>query len=725
MTESLIQRAFASGEIAPALHARADQVKYTTGLRTCKNFLVLKEGGVANRPGFRFVTEVKTSSVDSTFLFPFVGAVAGDSVLIEAGNGYLRFVHNGAAVALSAVTAYDNAHAYVPGDLASSGGVNYWAKVATTGNAPPNATYWYAMPGTLLEIPHPFLTHRFNVSQNGNVLTLTHQDIAPQELVYGGLTHWALTPVSTSPAIPTPQTLAVTQGTPGPGSRIASYVVTAAKAETYEESLASAAATTTGAPQLGTEDAPNALTWAAVTGAAEYYVYADYFQNGIYGFIGTAQTNSFKDPGLVADVAITPPQARTPFVGAGNYPHVSATFQQRRFFASTANLPDGIWASRTGFPSNFSISSPLQDDDALTFRIDGSGPVRWLVAAKTLIALTERGEWVIGEPHQPLLPQGISTDQEAYIGAADKAPVVVGNSILYLQARGSVFRELVFDRQVEGWAGKDLTIFASHLFKGYTFYKFDYQQVPDSIVWAIRSDGTLLGLTYIPEQDIWGWHRHDTDGTFEDICVVPESGEDAVYAIVKRTIGGATKRYIERMASRVISEWDTDVFFVDAGLSYSGTAARTFTGLAHLNDKAVSVVADGAALTGPFTVSGGSVTIPTAAEAVHIGLPFPDTEIELLDLDVQGSSIRSKRKRLASLTLLIDGSSRTFSAGPDRNNLRSFVPQAWESTDDAVSGQVDLNLTSHFSTDGRLVIRQLQPLPLTILGVIPDVELGG
>lgn len=724
MSESVIQRSFASGEIAPALYARADQVKYTTGLRVCRNFLVRKEGGVANRPGLRFIKAIKDSTVDSTFLFAFVGVVAGESVLIEAGDGYLRFYRNGAAVGVTGIAAYNGATTYAPGDLASSGGVNYWARQATTGNAPPNATYWYAMPTTLLEIPHPFGAHRFNVSQDGQVLTLTHQDVAPQELTYGGVTHWALTPVTTAPATPTPQNLVVTQGTPGPGARVASYVVTAALAETYEESLASAADATTGAPQLGTEDAPNLLAWDAVTGAAEYYVYADYFQNGIYGYIGTASTNSFQDPGLVADDAITPPQARTPFVGATNYPHVSASYQQRRFFASTALLPDGVWASRTGFPSNFSISSPLQDDDALTFRIDGSGPVRWLVKMKQLIVLADAGEWVVGEARQALLPQSIPTDQETYVGSADKPPVIIGNSIIYLQARGSILRELVFDRQVEGWAGRDLSIFSSHLFRGYTVFKFDYQQTPDSIVWVVRSDGTLLGLTYVPEQDVWGWHRHETDGLFEDVCVVPETDEDVVYVIVKRTINGATVRYIERFASRSIVEWDEDVFFVDSGLTYNGTPATAITGLSHLEGETVQVVADGALVAGTHTVIGGGLTLSTAASVVHVGLPMPDPEIETLDLDVQGSTIRGKRKRIVSLSLLIDGSSRTFAAGPDRNNLRTFVPQSWESTDDAMTGDVDLNLTSHFSDAGRLVIRQLQPLPLTILGIIPQVEMG-
>lgn len=735
MPEHVFQRSFAGGELAPALHARADQVKYTTGAKTMKNFMVMKEGGACNRSGFRFVDAIKDSTVDSTFLFAVLGTDEDDSVLVEAGNGYLRFFHAGGAVLVAAVPAYNGATAYVQGDLVLSGGVNYWAKAPTTGNAPPNAAFWYPMPaGNILEIPHPFATHRFNTSQDGSVVTLTHQDVAPQELVYLSLTRWTLGAIVTAPSIAAPTGLAVAQGTPGPGPLVATYVVTAAKAETFEESIASASAVTIGAPQLGTPNAPNALSWNAVAGAAEYYVYGDFAQNGVFGYLGTASTNAFKDTGFVPDLTVTPPQARTPFAGANNFPHVSETFQQRRFMASTANDPSGIWASKTGFRSNYSISSPLQDDDALTFRISGSGPVRWLVKLKQLVALAAAGEWTIGEAKQPLTPQSIPTDQEAYVGSHDKPPVVIGNSIVYLQARGAIFRELRFDRQIEGWAGKDLTVFSSHLFKGQTFAGFAYQQAPDSILWCVRNDGVLLGLTYLPDEEIWGWHRHETAGDFEQVCVVPEAGEDGVYVIVKRTIGTTTKRYIERLDERTIEDWDEDIFFVDSGLSYSGPAANHISGLDHLEGMVLAVVGDGAVVfdgdvtktnAESFRVTGGAITLADSYENVHLGLPIQYGDLETLDLDIGGSSIRDKRKRIAGVALLVDTSSRSFWAGPDAATLRQYTPETWDPQGDSFSGQIFLNTESGFTDNGRVLIRQKDPLPLTILGVLPLVELGG
>jgi len=738
--DSVIQRSFGAGELAPALHARADLVKYAQGLRTCRNFLVKREGGVTNRPGLRYIATAKDNA-DNKFLFRYESEIGG-SILIEAGNGYLRFYLNGARIVVSGVAAYNGGTAYVPGDLVLSGGTNYYCLANTTGNAPPNAAFWYALTGNIYEIPHPFLSHQFNWIQASNVLTLTHQDVAPQELIYGGNTNWVLRPITTTPSIGAPTAFGWVAGTPVPTdpalARTFAYRVSAAANLTYEESEACTAVTIAGAgaPSVAL---PNALSWTPPTGgAAEYYIYCDPYGNGTFGFIGTATGQAtFNDTGFVPDFAVTPVIPRVLFNSANNYPGVAAYYQQRRLFASSANEPDTIWASRVGFHSNFGISSPLQDDDALTFRIVGNRQqvVRWLLGLKSLVVLGSNGEWTVGQPETPLVPQGLSANQQLYVGATDKRPSVIGASVIYLQIRGSVFREAKFQAQIEGLAGTDLTLFSSHLFDGYTFFRYDYQQTPLTVLWCVRSDGTLLGLTYIPEQDVWGWHRHDsTNGSFEDVCVVPEGTEDVPYVLMKRTIGGATVRYIEKLESRQIVTWDTDVFFVDAGLSYSGAAATVFTGLDHLNGQVVAVVADGSvvfngdsasASAAFYTVAGGRITIPTAATNVHIGLPIRYPEIELLDLDTQGTAIRDKRKRVGSLAVLLEASSRSFLAGPDEQHLRQMRVETFEPTEDAHTGQVTLNMTSAFNDYGRVLIRQTDPLPLTILGVIPSLELGG
>lgn len=733
--ESLIVRAFAGGELSPALAARADLAKYAIGLRTCRNFTVQRHGGVANRAGFRFVEACKTTSAHVTLL-PYHSEIAGESLLLEMGIGYLRVYQQGAQLQIdpSAVSAWSGGTDYVIGDLVSSGGVVYYAKQDHTNEAPPNTAYWHAMVGDVFEIPSPF-TDPLNTKwvQSGRVITFTHPSVRPHDLIHGSLTSWAMRPVVTAPKIAPPDNLALTN--PGTGTRSFGYVVTAAAPGTYEESEASAQVIHASAGEP-TPDSPHTLTWDAVltpplTGdpSPEYYVYCDPYGNGTYGFLGTATgAATFHNPGLTPDFNITPPLPRELFNAAGEYPSVAAYHQQRRFFAGPNAAPDGVYASRVGLPDNFGISSPLQDDDAITFRIAGNHfhPVRWLVGLKQLLIMTDAGEWRMLPAGGVLAPNTLEFDQETYVGVSRLVrPVVIGNAIIYLQARESIIRDLRFDQEVEGFGGRDLTVFAGHLFDGYAIRSMDYAQSPHSILWACRSDGTLLGLTYIREQDLVGWHRHDTGagGRFESVCVVPEPGEDAVYVIVRRTLGSSTVRYIERLEAREITTWNEDVFFVDSGLSYSGTPVASVAGLGHLEGQTVAIVADGEAR-GTAVVSGGAVSVGTPAANIHVGLPIT-AEIETLDLDVAGTAIRDKVKRIASLTVLIDQSSRSFFAGPDAAHLLRYRPSPWDGNAAAHTGQVELSLQSRFRVEGRVLIRQTDPLPLTVLGVIPRVELGG
>lgn len=738
---SVIQRSFSGGELAPALHARADLAKYTTGLRTCRNFLVRREGGVSNRAGFRFVDACKFTT-DKVFLLRYVSPESGNSLLIEAGDSYLRFYLNGAAIEVSGVVAWSGATAYVPGDLVSRLGVNYYAVLAGTNHQPPNATYWYPLPGVIYEIPHPFGAHQFNWVQSANVITLTHADVHPQELIFSGLTSWVIQPVTTTPDIAAPTAVVATASllNPGPGPLVYRYLVTAAAPETYEESAASDASLGIEMINPPAAATPTVLTWTAPPGVTppEYYIYSDPYGNGTYGFIGTATgVTTFNDVGFIPDFAVTPPIPRALFDTVNNYPHVASYFQQRRIFAHTNTTPDGIWASRIGFPSNFGITSPLQDDDAVTFRIAGAQQhaIRSLLSLKTLLVLTSAGEWVVGASDTPLTPSNIPVDQQVYVGSHDKAPVVVGNAVVYIQARGSIVRDLQFSQQIQGFGGSDLTIFASHLFDGYTLARLDYQQTPHSTVWAVRGDGTLLGLTYIPDQQILAWHRHDTGagGVFEDVCVVPEVGEDIVYVIVRRTIGGTTVRYIERLEPRTILDFNTDAFFVDSGLSYSGAPADVFSGLEHLEGEVLAVLGDGqvvyngdptGANAATYRVTGGAVTLPAAYSTVHLGLPMR-ADLETLDLDIQGSAIRDKKKRVHSVVLLVDKSARTFWVGPDADHLTQQRVATFDPTGREFTGQCELSIDAHYNPYGRIFVRHTDPLPLTILGAIPNVEVGG
>ncbi|HEV8474595.1 MAG TPA: hypothetical protein VGR82_17590 [Methylomirabilota bacterium] len=735
MGEPAIVRAFAGGELAPGLSARGDIQRYQQAARTLLNFLVRRTGGAANRAGFRYVATAKTAGV--TFLFKFVFAAADQNFIIEASDNYFRFYRRGARVTVSGVPAYNGATPYVPGDLVVSAGVNYYCIAATTGNAPPNATFWYPLTGTILEIPTPYPAGAFQNpaplcwSQQGSVVTLTHLNYPPMELVYQGQQRWVLRTISTAPTVAAPAGPGSVAG--AAGTRTLSYVITAVDATTLEESVASSVTTIVGAAE-GTPAAPNVVSWSAVTGAAEYNVYEDAFANGTFGYIGTATgIVTFRDIGQVPDLAFTPPKPRILFNAANDYPAVSVTHNQRRVFAGTHNARDIVHASRVGLVSNFSRRSPLQDDDAITWRTVSQylQPVVHLVSLKQLVMLTDMGEWVIqGDADDVLTPTTINPLQQGFVGSAFVTPVVYGEKLLFVQGRGTVLRELSYQERTQGLSGRDLTIFSDHLFKqGKSIVDMDFAMVPDAVVWCVRNDGALLGLTYIPDEDVWGWHRHTTDGSFEQVCAIPEDQEDAVYVVVNRSIdvdGDGdldTVRYIERLTSRDYADV-VDACFLDASVTYDGVATGTITGLSHLRNKVVRVFADGVALAGTFTIgASGAITLPAAASVVHVGLPIT-CDLESLSLDGD-PALRERQKRIIRVGLELEASYRGFQVGPDFAHLRTVDARLWNVNDTPFTGRVELTPQTYFTEHGRVCIRHTDPTPLTVLALLPHYGLGG
>jgi hypothetical protein len=743
--DSAVLRSFAGGELAPALAARADLAKYAMGLRTCRNFVVQRHGGVTTRPGTKYVA---TCASDQARLMRYVSETAGESVLIEAGPNYLRFYKNGAPVTIDSgdLDAWSGATAYVIGDLVLSGGNAYYCIKAHTNHVPPNATYWDVLPidGSTVtyELATTFATG-FYWNQSGRTITLTALGLQPYELIFEAIDRWVLRAISTAPNVLPPANVALAATA---GTRKFGYVVTSAHPLTYEESIASGQALDVTAAEP-TAAAPHAVSWDAETvngdAVPEYYVYCDPYGNGVYGFIGATSTNAFNNPGITPDFSLTPPIAKDLFDGgdATLMPAVSATYQQRRLFGNTQTAPDSVNGSRVGFISNFTISSPLQADDAIAFKIAGNNhhPIRHMLDLKQLIVCTDGGAWAIKPPEgRALAPNEIQADQESYVGfSAAVKPCVLGQTIVYVEARNRLVHELKLDQQAEGLAGKDLTVYAGHLFEGFTIVAMDYALSPYSMLWAVRSDGQLLGLTYLPDQDVWGWHRHDTQlGGWEDAIVVPEAGEDVVYLKGARTINGSPVRFIERMSKAALLNYDADCFCMDAGLSYAGAPVSSVSGLDHLEGCVVGVVADGVVVyngdpTGAeaasFQVISGTINLPAGVTGsnIHVGLRVPAYELETLDLDVQGTNVADKKKRVAALTAMLDGSARSFSAGPTSTELVPFAPASYDPTDKAFTGKVEINLVSTFGDNGRVFLRHTDPLPLTVLALIPNVDIGG
>jgi hypothetical protein len=289
-------------------------------------------------------------------------------------------------------------------------------------------------------------------------------------------------------------------------------------------------------------------------------------------------------------MGITTPIVETVFNSANNYPGAVSYFEQRRVFAGTTYAPQQLWMTRSGTESDMSYHLPVKDDDRISFKVAAreANTIRHIVPLQQLMLLTSAAEWRVSPVNSDAItPTTISVRPQSYIGANNVQPSIVNNSMVYCAARGGHIRELGYSWQSNGYITGDLSLRAAHLFDNYEITDMCYGKSPHPLIWFISSTGLLLGLTYVPEQQIGAWHQHDTDGTFESCACVAEGTEDHLYVVVKRTVNGNSVRYVERMASNAFDSLD-DCFFVDSGLTYDGN-----------NTTATDVTVSGGTLWGP------------------------------------------------------------------------------------------------------------------------------
>ena len=575
------KQSFSGGEISPEMFGRIADNKFQQGAALMRNFIAKPQGPAQNRPGFAFVKEVKDST-KATRLLSFTFNTT-QTMVIEFGDQYFRFHTQGQTLNYSNGTAWNSATNYVTGDIALYNGVNYYAKTAHSNSQPPNATNWYALPADMTyEVPHPYLeAELFDIHyvQSADVMTLVHPNHAPRELRRLGATRWELNVIDFGSPIAAPTGVSVSMYIPSSTTTNTDtyedheYVVTAVKPNLIDESNQSTSASVSN--NIFVTGAKNTVTWNAVSGATRYRVYKN--QGGLYGFLGETTTTTLIDNNISPDFSRTPPIHENDFVGTGNYPGAVSYFEQRRVFAGTNNAPQNIWMTKSGTESNMSFGLPIRDDDRIEFRVAAreANTIRHIVPLTNLLLLTGSAEWrVTSVNSDAITPTSISVKPQSYVGANNSQPVIVNNSLVYGAARGGHVRELGYNWQANGFITGDLSLRAPHLFDNFTIVDMGLSKSPIPIVWTVSSSGKLLGLTYVPEQQIGAWHQHDTDGTFESVACVSEGNDDVTYCVVKRTINGNSVRYIERMGTRLFAT-QRDNFFVDAGATYNGTNTNT------------------------------------------------------------------------------------------------------------------------------------------------------
>lgn len=780
MSQNVIQHSFSSGELSPQLMARTDLGKYHSGLATCRNFFVDYRAGASTRQGTRYLGTITGTNIARVVAFQ-----------VTAQQGFLLlFTHLSITMYKNGVALATVASPYIETDLAI-----------------------------------------LKFAQSVSILTITHPSYAPRNLVRVTDLVWNLITITFTTSIGTPvPALAFVVGKAGAVNVVYSYQVTAVDIN-GQEGRPGTISTSVGADNIGAVSAY--LSWPAISGAVAYNIYrgpyaygtGPYPSGATYGLIGVATGLSTVDTNSGADFGDTPPIGNNPFA-AGNNPGVCAYYQQRQVFGASSSQPQSFWMSKpAAFGQNFAnfdFSFPIAPDDSITGTLVSeiySGILFFKSTSGGLITLTARGAWLISGGGQltPITPIDAQAQPQAYNGCANLPPIAVNYDILYVQAKGAAVRDLSFNFYTQIYTGTDISVLSEHLFFDYQLQEWAFAEEPFKIVWAVRNDGVCLSLTFLKEQEIAGWARHDTNGLFMSVASVTEGITDAVYFVVKRFISGAYVLFLERMADRSFPYGIEDAWSLDAALqsaplvngssvttstatitaSQSGVGtgvtftsdiplwnvghvglvlrmgggiatltgftsstimvgtitqaisavipgsisgrplpqtgpggwtlwqnATTFTGLSHLNGKLVNVIADGVAVLG-LTPVAGSITIPTPASKVTVGIPYT-AQLQTMYLDTGEPTIQGKRKKVNALTLRLK-ESRGLSAGRTFSTLvsiRETAPPILAPATGLLTLDERVVMDPLWDVPGQICIQQTNPFPATVLGVILEISLG-
>ena len=424
------------------------------------------------------------------------------------------------------------------------------------------------------------------------------------------------------------------------------------------------------------------------------------------------------------------------------YPSCATLYGERLVLAGSTAYPETMWGSVVGGYENFTPG--VDDSDSFEFTLGGNQvkKIFWLEEKEALIAGTPNGPCRIGpeDSSQPLTPLNVQGKRRGTKGCADLAPITINESTLYIQKAGAdvksgkKIREFTYQWEQNGYTAPDLLLLAEHVsqegISGITF-----QEEPNSTIWGWTTDGKMVSCTYLREQDVTGWHRHPTTGTVTSMACIPGVDNDEVWRVVTRTINGQTVQYIEVLAEPFTDteeEYRTNkglnAFFVDSGITYSGAATTTITGLSHLEGEEVVILADGSYVSRK-TVTGGQITLNTAASVVHAGLEYTGT-LQTMRLDPQqaNGTSQGKVKKIHDLTVRVYRSG-AFKCGRDANNLDSMFDRErtliMGGAYPLFTGDIPVGFDGKWERDGRLMIVQDKPMPLTVVALMAQVTTNG
>jgi hypothetical protein len=733
------QTNFTAGELTPKLAGQVDFKKYNNGVEIMENMTVFPQGGASRRYGTRFVKEVKDSS-KVTRLIPFEFNIE-QSYVLEFGDQYIRFYKDNGQI--------------------TSGGSAY-------------------------EIATPFtesMLYEIQFTQSADVMYIVHETLKPRKLSRTGHTSWTLTEVEF-------------QNGPYLDANESSITFTSSHQNIGTGRTLTASGTSFGYENNGfhSSDVGRLISMKDGWGVITAYTSATVVTWEIKQDLGSATATT--------DWALGAWSEHT------GYPKTVSFFEQRLIFGGSTFYPQTIWASESGFYEHFHAGDGSPADSFIyTIAANKVNTIRWLAPARDLIVGTAGGEFKVGRPTgEPLQPDNVQITQQTTYGGYSTQPIQIGNAVLFVQRQRKKIRELAYRFEDDAYLAPDMTLLAEHI-TGNGIVDVDYAQEPQSIYWAVREDGTLLGLTYQREEDVVAWHRHIIGGSFKQtfdaatdvtpkttdpnfngyititnhgfetgdkvlykadggtklgglqdneyyyiikidanniefadsyeqaidrtvlqitagvgtqsieaqakvksVCTISEDLENQTWVIVERKINNNIVKHIEYLDKKLN---------MDSALSTTVNASSsTITGLDHLEGEDVQILI-GDAVYPNQTVSSGSITISlpanTGYKSIEIGLGYiSQLKTMRVEAGASAGTAQGRKKRYNEVLVRLHKTV-GININGDQLPFRTSSTPMGQNISEFTGDKRVINLG--WDRDGQIIIKQEQPLPMTVLGI--------
>lgn len=746
---------FNAGELSPKMLSRSDVSQYSKGCRHLENFIVTPYGAVERRPGLKFVAQAKYPDKNVRIIrFVYSRDIA---YVCEFGDLYIRFFRNSAPVLTDDGAVFEVVSPYLDTELNGIQFIQSADVMTIVHPAHPVmelkriAVNNFTLTEKEFQYPpvlEPNIDDEFTItpSEREGDITLTASKAAFSEGNVGGFFQIVHTRQENeiekdfyeNGVTDTLEVFGywsfVTRGT---WSGTVTIQRSFDNGNTWRDFRVYSSAKDQNHVTDGNEENENVL----------YRVKMEDYQPSDTGTLRLCRVQlvnpDFSTNGVVKITGVTSPETANATVirklgdtvatnewneGAWSFrrgfPRTIAYFEERMVFGGNDYRPQTVWGSKTGDWDNFLLGE--RDDDAIEFTLasDTVNTICWLCQHDALIIGTVDSEWTLSasDSAAALTPSNFSVKRQSVYGSAGIVGQMVGETVLFVQQGARKIREFVFQWEKNGYVSPDMTVLADHITES-GVRETALQQLPDSILWCVLNNGSAAALTYERDQEVVGWHKHITAGTFLSVCTIPVSNEHQVFFAVKR----GENVCIEVMAPRRFDRVE-NAFFVDSGITVSGRGMTAVSGLDHLEGQTIAILADGAELP-PATVIDGSITLQVPADLVTAGLAFTSIASPMpIEIEMQNGSSILRKKSVGTLKVRVyDSVGGELKCGEgDWQQIisRDILIDDMDAAIRLKSEIVSLNMLSGSDDSINISVRQNSTLPFNMSCLVAIYDVG-